>query len=148
MTATLTAGLLVDPETGAPLHPVTDPEPALATEDGRSSYPVRDGIPRFVAAERMHAEQASTGDTFSHKWKRIATFGHDEATRRFHHRWYLQRYGWKDEAEFAEFLNRCDRVLDAGCGVGRDVAWYLKHTRGLVAGVDISTAVDAAADPG
>lgn len=145
MSATLTSGVLVDPESGAPLRPVTDPAPALATEDGRASYPVRDGIPRFVAPDRMHAEQASTGDTFSHKWNRIATFGHDDATRRFHHQWYLQRYGWKDEQEFAAFLGGRERVLDAGCGVGRDVAWYLKHTHGLVAGVDISTAVDAAA---
>src|SRR5690606_34958958 len=44
------------------------------------------------------------------------------------------------------FLARQGRVLDAGCGVGRDVAWYLEHVPRLVAGVDISTAVDRAAE--
>lgn len=137
--------LLVDPVSGQPLELTADDEPALATKDG-ARYPVRNGIPRFVAVDLMSVDQASTGDTFSRKWSRIARFGHDEATRDFHHRWYLQRYGWASEAEFAGFLGSCARVLDAGCGVGRDVAWYLRHTTGLVAGVDISTAVDSAAE--
>lgn len=133
--------LLVDPVTGAPLR---IEETALVSGAG-ARYPIRDGIPRFVDSTEIHEEQAATGDTFSKKWSRIATFGHDDATRTFHHNWYLQRYGWRDEQEFAAFLSGCARVLDAGCGVGRDVAWYLRLAPGLVAGVDISTAVDAAA---
>ena len=134
---------LVEPGTDAPLR-LEPAEAALVGETG-TRYPVINGIPRFVDAGDLPAEQAATGDTFSLKWSRVATFGHDDATRRFHHDWYLQRYGWKDEAEFAGFLATRRRVLDAGCGVGRDVAWYLKHSPGLVAGVDISTAVDSAA---
>lgn len=131
----------VDPVTNEPLTPEGD---ALVAPSGRR-YPVIGGIPRFVAAELLEPEQASTGDTFSLKWSRVATFGHDEATGRFHHNWYLQRYGWEGEAAFAEFLATRRRVLDAGCGVGRDVAWYLRHSHALVAGVDISTAVESAA---
>ncbi|HEX6645523.1 MAG TPA: class I SAM-dependent methyltransferase [Gemmatimonadales bacterium] len=137
--------LLVDPVSGAPLALEEGPEPALVSPTG-ARFPVRDGIPRFVAREALPADQASTGDTFSRKWSRISRFGHDDATRDFHHRWYLERYGWGTEDAFARFLATCDRVLDAGCGVGRDVAWYLRHTRGTVAGVDISTAVDSAAE--
>ncbi len=137
--------LLVDPISGAHLRLAGGDEPSLVAPNG-SRYPIRDGIPRFVEAERLPADQASTGETFSLKWSRISRFGHDEATRDFHHRWYLQRYGWPSEEDFAAFLRTCDRVLDAGCGVGRDVAWYLGHSRGLVAGVDISTAVDSAAE--
>lgn len=136
--------LLVDPASGAPLEYEAGPEPAMVSASG-ARYPVVDGIPRFVESAPVPADQASTADTFSLKWSKVSTFGHDAATRDFHHAWYLQRYGWKSEADFGEFLGTCDRVLDAGCGVGRDVAWYLKLARGLVAGVDISTAVESAA---
>lgn len=142
-----TASLLeqfVEPGTGSPLHLVPGPPPRLESDAGRT-YPVEEGVARFVAPEALPAEQASTGDTFSLKWSRVGTFGHDDATRDFHHQWYLQRYGWRDVVEFAQFLSQQERVLDAGCGVGRDVAWYLQHAPGLVAGVDISTAVDLAA---
>lgn len=137
--------LLVDPVSGAPLTLAERGTPELVSATG-ARYAVRNGIPRFVNADQLPLAQASTGDTFSRKWSRISRFGHDDATRDFHHRWYLQRYGWRSEAEFAAFLRPCRRVLDAGCGVGRDVAWYLRHTEGLVAGVDISTAVDSAAE--
>jgi SAM-dependent methyltransferase len=136
--------LLVDPVSGARLELTENGEPALVARNG-ARYPVRDGIPRFVERERLAVEQASTGETFSLKWSRISRFGHDDATRDFHHRWYLQRYGWGSEQAFADFLRTTNRVLDAGCGVGRDVAWYLRYTSGLVAGVDISTAVESAA---
>lgn len=137
--------LLVDPISGERLALDDRGIPELVTPRG-ARYPVRNGIPRFVTPGGLPDDQASTGDTFSRKWSRISRFGHDAATRDFHHRWYLQRYGWSSEESFADFLGRCDRVLDAGCGVGRDVAWYLRHTEGLVAGVDISTAVDSAAE--
>jgi SAM-dependent methyltransferase len=136
--------LLVEPGSNAPLAFESAPEPALVTPDG-TRYPVINGIPRFVTSAPIAAEQAATADTFSLKWSRVSRFGHDAATRDFHHAWYLQRYGWASEAKFAEFLGGCDQVLDAGCGVGRDVAWYLRLGRGLVAGVDISTAVESAA---
>ena len=136
--------LLVDPASGAPLRYESGPAPALVSASG-ARYPVVDGIPRFVQAAPVPAEQASTADTFSLKWSRVSTFGHDDATRSVHHQWYLDRYGWASEAEFSRFLATRHRVLDAGCGVGRDVAWYLKHCPGTVAGVDISTAVESAA---
>jgi SAM-dependent methyltransferase len=136
--------LLVDPASGAPLEYEPGPLPTLVGAAG-ARYPVVDGIPRFVDSAPLPAEQASTADTFSLKWSRVPTFGHDDATRSMHHQWYLERYGWASEEEFARFLATRSRVLDAGCGVGRDVAWYLKHCPGIVAGVDISTAVESAA---
>lgn len=136
--------LLVAPGTAEPLRAEWHPELALVSRSGER-YPIIDGIPRFVQPGSINDEQASTGDTFSLKWSRVSTFGHDDATRDFHHRWYLERYGWASEAAFGEFLAGCERILDAGCGVGRDVAWYLRHSQGSVAGVDISTAVDSAA---
>jgi SAM-dependent methyltransferase len=133
---------LVDPADGSTLELVDDGGCALVSESGRR-HPVVKDIPRFVARD-VPMEQVSTADTFSLKWDRVAGFGHDSATRDFHHAWYLQRYGWKDEVEFGRFLAGCQRVLDAGCGVGRDVVWYRAHAPGLVAGVDISTAVEHA----
>jgi SAM-dependent methyltransferase len=119
-------------------------ELALVSETGHR-YPVRDGIPRFVMDDALPLEQASTGATFSRKWDYVKGFGHDPATQHTMRAWYLQRYGWADEDALGRFLAGCDRVLDAGCGVGRDVVWYRSHARGLVAGVDISTSVEHAA---
>jgi SAM-dependent methyltransferase len=135
--------LLVDPDDGTSLTMVNGGEPALVSSTGRRHPIVRD-IPRFVPETGLDPDQASTRDTFSRKWDRVASFGHDAATRDFHHAWYLQRYGWENEAAFGAFLRGCERVLDAGCGVGRDVVWYRRHAPGVVAGVDISTAVDHA----
>ena len=116
---------------------------SLVSESGHR-YPVRAGIPRFVAADSVPHEQASTSETFSRKWDVVKHFGHDAATRKTMHDWYLERYGWPDEAALGTFLGSCHRVLDAGCGVGRDVVWYREQAPGLVAGVDISTSVDHA----
>jgi SAM-dependent methyltransferase len=134
---------LVDPDDGTPLTIVSDGEPALVSASGHR-HPIVRQIPRFVTASGLAPDQASTRDTFALKWDRVASFGHDAATRDFHRDWYLQRYGWDSEEVFAAFLGTCPRVLDAGCGVGRDVVWYRRHAPGLVAGVDISTAVDHA----
>ena len=114
---------LVDPVDGAPLALDRSSGAALVSAAGRR-YPVTGGIPRFVVTEELPAEQASTGATFSRKWDEVSRFGHDDATRTMHHEWYLQRYGWPGERELAAFLASCDRVLDAGCGVGRDLVWY------------------------
>jgi SAM-dependent methyltransferase len=134
---------LVDPDDGTRLTAVDGDAPALVSRSGRH-HPIVRGIPRFVPETGLAPDQASTRDTFSLKWDRVASFGHDAATRDFHHAWYLQRYGWESEDAFATFLAGCRKVLDAGCGVGRDVVWYRRYAAGLVAGVDISTAVDHA----
>ena len=133
----------VDPADGSALRFEPGAAPALVSPAGHR-YPIIGGIPRFVAEAGISADQASTRDTFSRKWDRVAGFGHDAATGDFHRHWYLQRYGWRDEGELHQFLQGCARVLDAGCGVGRDVVWYRSHAPGLVAGVDISTAVNHA----
>jgi ubiquinone/menaquinone biosynthesis C-methylase UbiE len=136
-------GMLVDPGTGEPLRLSDGPEPALVGASG-VRYPVRNGIPRFLDGGAADAEQGETADAFSRKWAEVSTYGHDDVSRRIQHEWYMERYGWKSEAELAAFLGSQDSILDAGCGVGRDVVWYLRHSSGIVVGVDISTAIDHA----
>lgn len=134
---------LIDPKTGEQLQLVNGAEPALVSAAGER-YPVRDGIARFVENGADDAEQGETADAFSRKWSEVSTYGHDDVSRRIQHQWYIERYGWGSEAELAEFLAGRGAILDAGCGVGRDVAWYLRHSTGQVVGVDISTAIDHA----
>ena len=136
-------GMLVDPGTGEPLQLGGEQTPVLLSASG-ARYPVRDGIPRFVDDGAQDAEQDETADAFSRKWAEVSTYGHDDVSRRIQHEWYIERYGWKSEKALADFLARQEAILDAGCGVGRDVAWYLRHSRGAVVGVDISTAIDHA----
>ncbi len=137
-------GVLRDPLSGSPLR--WDPRSSSLISERGNCYPVRSGIARFVAGQTVSDEQASTGETFSRKWDRVSHFGHDEATRKTMHDWYLERYGWRDAVALQRFLGGCERILDAGCGVGRDVVWYrsLAPASALVAGVDISTSVDHA----
>src|SRR5690348_9877754 len=66
--------LLVDPDDGTSLTMVNGGEPALVSSTGRRHPIVRD-IPRFVPETGLDPDQASTRDTFSRKWDRVASFG-------------------------------------------------------------------------
>lgn len=89
----------------------------------------------------MDKAQILTGNRFNWKWKRLPNFGFDEATAKFQKEWYIKKFGWKTEANLRNFLEKCEFVLDAGCGLGRDVNMYAQFTKGVVFGVDISDSV-------
>jgi SAM-dependent methyltransferase len=94
-------------------------------------FPIRRGIPRFVA------DDAYTR-SFSYEWQRFRTTQLDSATGRSDTRDRLQA-----SLSFPIDQLAGQRVLDAGCGMGR-FAEVVQHYGGTYVGVDYSFAVDAA----
>jgi ubiquinone/menaquinone biosynthesis C-methylase UbiE/uncharacterized protein YbaR (Trm112 family) len=107
-------------------------------------FPVTGGVPRLLVQDELTTAQKETQDSFSQKWSRIPDYGYETKTREFHLNWYLQRYGWENLANLAEFLSTRQFILDAGTGLGRDVKLYAEHTKGQVFGVDVSQSIDIA----
>jgi SAM-dependent methyltransferase len=60
--------------------------------------------------------------------------------------WLLPRYGWPDRDAYCEFMSSRRRILDAGCGLGRETVRMAEASPGAwVAGLEISECVDEAA---
>jgi len=108
------------------------------------SFMVSDGIPRLLLQGGLVEAQKETQNTFSQKWSKIPDYGYEPKTRKFHLKWYLQRYGWGSLDNLSEFLGTRKLILDAGTGLGRDSGLYAEHTAGQVFGVDISQSIDIA----
>ena len=147
--------ILVDPVTKAPLRleasgSTVDEkiiEGTLASADGRS-YPITNGIPRFVLTD--DAGQRQTEKSFGFKWKKTDTYDSPEM-RAFAESWAPQRYGLETMDELRGFFSSRRRILDAGCGGGLSAALWVdqKWRDGGSAewyGVDISAAIDVAQD--
>ncbi|MDA1184645.1 MAG: methyltransferase domain-containing protein [Acidobacteria bacterium] len=98
----------------------------------RATYPIRHGVPRFVGDGDYAA-------SFGLQWNRFRTTQLDSTTGigLSAERFYAET-GWT-----REWLNQ-KWVLDAGCGAGRFVEVAAKAGANVV-GVDLSSAVDAAA---
>lgn len=134
---------LVCPTTHAPLSLVDarvagDEVIAGTLVAGERRYPIEDGIPRFVA-EEVASDQ--TVRSFADKWR-----SHDYYRRHtagFYTEWYLERYGFGDEAGLTAYLADKPRVLDAGTGSGRDAANFAAMSDAEVWAVD--TAFEALA---
>jgi len=109
------------------------------------SFNITNGIPRLLP-KSIEKNKQETQVSFSMKWKTegVNKYGLDGPIAAFHHEWYLKRYGWESEQEFEDFLGSHELILDAGCGVGRDVKWFAQNTKGVVFGIDISESIDEA----
>jgi SAM-dependent methyltransferase len=94
------------------------------------SYPVRDGIPRFVSNDQYVAN-------FSHEWTLHRTTQLDRAGVTLSERTFAERTGWTPDDV------RGRLVLDVGCGMGRFADVVLRWG-GRVVGIDLSYAVDSA----
>ena len=116
-------------------------EGLLTSEEGKR-YPVLGGIPRFVG--KIDKSKVKTQASFTEKWKRIPSFGYDKKTEQYYHHWYLERYGYKTEKKFKEFLSDKRFILDAGTGLGRDTKWFGKLSKGEIFGIEISEAINIA----
>jgi SAM-dependent methyltransferase len=96
-----------------------------------AAYPIREGIPRFVA-------EGSYASSFGLQWNWFPTVQLDSFNGRKESRTaLLETTGWQ-EADYRDRL-----VLDAGVGSGR-FAEVVADQGGEIVGVDITRAVDAA----
>ena len=95
------------------------------------TYPIRDGIPRFVDVDNY-------ATSFGYQWNRFRSEQIDShnGTKLSTDRFFTET-GWTKEWMKAKW------ILDAGCGAGRflDVA---ANSESEVVGLDISSAIDAA----
>ncbi len=139
--------LLRDPATGGRLRWGPEPGDAgkcLETDDGRR-FPVRNGIPRFVATE--DAGQLQTRDAFGFKWAKRDTYD-TPAFRALSLDWCISKYGFGSEKDWVGYFDSRRRILDVGCGSGYTSSLYLNHPgwtgKAMWVGADISTAVDVA----
>jgi SAM-dependent methyltransferase len=92
-----------------------------------NGFPIEDGLPLF-------APDAIEDDAFAFKWSRIgASYGHDEATRRWRRQWYLERFGYPSEEALHDVVAAHAPVLDAGTGSGTDAAMFAESGATVVA---------------
>ena len=92
--------------------------------------------------------EAHSSDAFSEKWTTLdqAEADRDEGWKQAQYRWYLDCYGYPDEAAFAAFLADKSLILDAGCGPGYKAAWMAGLApHATVIGMDLSQSVFLAA---
>ena len=99
-----------------------------------AAYPVRRGVPRFVATVRSE-DSVRTASAFGWEWQVFSRI--DE-----HHE--LQFLDWISPAGPEAFRGRI--VLEGGCGKGRHTRLASRYGASAVIGVDLSDAVDVAFD--
>jgi ubiquinone/menaquinone biosynthesis C-methylase UbiE/uncharacterized protein YbaR (Trm112 family) len=77
----------------------------------------------FYSEANGRAESRQDQDTFREKWTSKDTMGVSSSSpyKAFMRKWMLEKYGWKNEAGFAEGLRGRQLILDAGAGLGREV---------------------------
>lgn len=112
---------------------------------GGEPFELRDGIlrQRAVVSER----QAQTSDTFGFKWHKRDTFESEASVARMK-AWLVERYGDVGAAGWWGEYGERPVLLDAGCGGALSALALFEQVlpRVRFVGVDISAAVDVAAD--
>ena len=92
--------------------------------------------------------QKQTGQAFSDKWEQYdyCSSGFENFIRQ-QKDWYLELYGFSDEADLATYLQNCPLVLDAGAGIGYKAAWFAELSpSSLVVATDISNSLQKASE--
>jgi SAM-dependent methyltransferase len=109
--------------------------------------PVIDGNYGSVVETSEAGNQQQTNEAFTEKWDRYADAADRERFYAFQQRWYLDLYGFADEAALAAHLSGCSTIVDAGCGLGYKAAWFARLApHALVIGIDYSAAARQAAE--
>jgi len=60
-------------------------------------------------------------NAFGYEWRRGSEFGMSGETKPILDEWQLSLLGWTGEVEYAAFLRPFKTILDARCGIGREV---------------------------
>ena len=108
----------------------------------RHRFPIKNGVPRLVVDKEKVFVQ--TEDSFSSKWKNYNKTYHSKKWIDGQKKWFLQRFGWKTEKKFKEFLKTRSTILDAGTGVGNSANLFSSNPKSEVFAIDASESVDFA----
>ncbi|MEW6235448.1 MAG: methyltransferase domain-containing protein [Candidatus Omnitrophota bacterium] len=140
--------LLADPISRAPLRlsnaeMVGDEIVSGVLDDGAGhTYPITNGIPRLAATNDEN--QLQTSQSFGYKWGRRETY-ESASFNEFRIHWFLQRCGFRDEAEMLSYFSQPQSILDAGCGSGTSSSlWLRPENRTRWYGLEISGCIDVA----
>ena len=116
---------------------------SLVCQSGHA-FPVSGGVPRLLVQDKLEEAQRQVQDSYSEQWRRTSDFGYEPKTKEFRLNQFMQKFGWENLREVAEFLSAKRFILDAGTGLGWHVKLYAEQTKGEVFGVDISQSIDVA----
>jgi SAM-dependent methyltransferase len=144
--------ILVDPVAGTALTLKNQQAAAGEITEGlllggdNRTYPIANGIPRFVITEDR--DQRQTERSFGYQWKQREAYD-SEDSKDFSREWLVRRYGFVSDSEMQRYFAQCRRILDAGCGGGYSASlWLDSFWQGTGAaqwfGADISEAIDVA----
>lgn len=111
-------------------------EPDLTEFARKHSLPPRQNTPQRVEA----AEQAITNKTFSDKWRRFKSYGHEPQHQAFLFGWYAKKFGLNDQQELPAFYRDRKRVLEVGPGSGFNTKFIAENCTGEVVALDVSDA--------
>jgi len=144
--------ILADPISKSPLQLVEAEESSsdeiltgsLRNDEG-NTYPITNGIPRFVLTEDQGQKQTET--SFGYKWKQRDTYDSPQV-QAVGQKWLVKRYGFGSIEEMRDYFSRRRRILDAGCGGGYSAGLWMNKswTQAEWVGADISSAIDVAQD--
>jgi ubiquinone/menaquinone biosynthesis C-methylase UbiE len=98
----------------------------------------------YVTSMQLSSEnEQQTNAAFSEKWMQLDQAKEDdEAWKQFQFRWYLECYGYQDEAALSAALASRNVILDAGCGPGYKAAWFARlNPNALVIAMDLSDSI-------
>jgi 2-polyprenyl-3-methyl-5-hydroxy-6-metoxy-1,4-benzoquinol methylase len=104
-----------------------------------ATFEMENGVPNFLPSD-LNQEITQVESSYSSKWNRVPDIYDEGSFATKHQReWYLTRYHWDSEDSFRRFLEQKRTILDAGCGLGRDIRRYASLQReATVIGADLS----------
>lgn len=114
----------------------------------RSVLPQSRGV--FLDGEpNPSANERHTSSAFSEKWTTLKqeVADEEEGWKAAQFRWYLDCYGFDNEAAFVAAIADCRLILDAGCGPGYKAAWFARlNPAATVVAMDLSDSIFVAAE--
>lgn len=95
--------------------------------------------------EPRHEAGDQTVRSFGYQWTRVADWSMTGEAHARAVRWVLDKYGWKTEAGLADALRGRRRLLEVGCGQGRELALFRNaNPSATLVGLEPSDAVQVA----
>jgi len=108
----------------------------------KHKFMIKEGIPRLVIDREK--DFVKTENAFSSKWKIYNKSYHDKKWFDLQRDWFLDRFGWKNLANFSKFLRSHRKILDAGTGIGNSAKLFSSNQKNQVFAIDASDSIDFA----